>query len=102
MTHSADVALVRRVIAAERAAFDALFERYADRVHALAQRRVTPPESARVLTERMLERIFADLGEYRGSVSLDTWVLCVCKRVLAGHGTAPELRAHAWPVGVAS
>jgi DNA-directed RNA polymerase specialized sigma24 family protein len=102
VSHSEDLALVLRVVCAERPAFDALFERYADRVHALALRRVPEPAAARQLAERMLERMFEDIDQYRGDVSLDVWVLGVCKRVLAGPRAAPVARAHAWPAGAAS
>jgi DNA-directed RNA polymerase specialized sigma24 family protein len=102
VSHSEDLALVLRVVSAERPAFEALFERYADRVHALALRRAATPASARELAERMLERVFADIDQYRGDVSLDAWVLGVCKRVLAAPRAAPEARVHAWPAGAAS
>jgi DNA-directed RNA polymerase specialized sigma24 family protein len=102
VSHSEDLALARRVASAERPAFDALFERYADRVHALALRRTAEAASARRLAERMLERIFADIDQYRGDVSLDAWVLCVCKRVLAGPRPTPAERPHALPAGAAS
>jgi hypothetical protein len=83
VTQTADLALTKCVAAAERAAFDELFDRYAGRIQALAHRHAAGPESARVLTERMLERVFGDLKEYRGEVPLDSWVLSRCKRVLA-------------------
>jgi DNA-directed RNA polymerase specialized sigma24 family protein len=83
LIHTADLALARRVAAAERPAFDALFERYADRVHAFAHRRAAAPESGQELTEQMLERVFNDIGHYGGDVSLDEWVLGRCRRVLA-------------------
>jgi DNA-directed RNA polymerase specialized sigma24 family protein len=95
--HAGDLALARRVATAERTAFAALFERYADRVHALAFRRTTDEESARDLTERMLARVFGDIPRYRGEISLDWWVLGRCKRVLVDLRADSETRAHPWP-----
>jgi RNA polymerase sigma-70 factor (ECF subfamily) len=82
VTETEDLALARRVAAGERSAFDAFFDRYADRVHALACRRAAGLESARDLTERMLARVFGDIAQYRGDVALDGWVLVRCKRAL--------------------
>jgi RNA polymerase sigma-70 factor (ECF subfamily) len=82
VTETGDLALARRVAAGERSAFDALFDRYADRVHALACRRASGLESARDLTECMLARVFSDIGQYRGDVALDGWVLVRCRRAL--------------------
>jgi DNA-directed RNA polymerase specialized sigma24 family protein len=81
VNNTADMELARGVAAAERDAFDALFERYVDRVYALARRCATGPESACDLTGRMLEQVFSDIALYRGDVSLDSWVLGRCKRV---------------------
>jgi DNA-directed RNA polymerase specialized sigma24 family protein len=93
VAHNADLTLASRVAAAERRAFDALFERYADRIYALACRRAADPDSGRDLTERMLERVFSDLADYGGEVSLDHWVLGRCKRVLAGRRADSEPRS---------
>jgi DNA-directed RNA polymerase specialized sigma24 family protein len=92
---NADLKLVRQVAAGERDAFDVLFDRYADRVHLLAHRRVAGLDSARDLTERMLERVFSDLAHYQGDVSLDWWVLGRCKRVLVDSPTVSEPRTRA-------
>jgi hypothetical protein len=83
-SHSADLALTRRVTAGERAAFDALFDRYADRIYALASRRVEDLDAVRELTERMLERVFSEIAQYTGEVCLDWWVLGRCERALSG------------------
>jgi DNA-directed RNA polymerase specialized sigma24 family protein len=83
-SHSADLALTSRVAAGERAAFDALFDRYADRVYALANRRAEDLDAVQELTERMLERVFSQIAQYTGEISLDWWVLGRCERVLCG------------------
>jgi DNA-directed RNA polymerase specialized sigma24 family protein len=89
-----DLALARRVAAGERSAFDALFDRYADRVQALAHRHAAGLESARELTERMLARVFTDIARYQGDVSLDGWVLSRCKPVLASPSSDSQPREH--------
>jgi DNA-directed RNA polymerase specialized sigma24 family protein len=88
--HTSDLAIAKRVAAAERPAFEALFDRYAHRVYRLASRRATGPESARKLTERMLERMFGEIASYRGEISLDWWVLDRCGRVLKDLRTDSE------------
>lgn len=93
MTHIADLALAKRAAAGERAAFDALFDRYADRIHALARRRASGLESGRDLTEYMLERLFGDVAKYEGDISLDWWVLGQCARALADLRADPEPQA---------
>lgn len=83
VTHGEDLALVRRAVAGDRVAFDVLFDRYVDRIHSFALRRGEGIGSAQELTERILERVFGEIAEYQGAVSLDGWVLARCKRVLA-------------------
>lgn len=71
--HQADLALARRVLAAEPAAFASLFERYADRVFAHALRRTPGHFEAERVTEAVLERILEELPLYTGELSLDQW-----------------------------
>lgn len=87
-----DLALAQRA-QHDRRAFDALFDRYADRVHRLAVRRTETAGEAEALAARMLERIFVELDRYRGELSLDAWVLARCKRVMAGRRAAEPPRA---------
>lgn len=83
MEEKPDLAEVRRVLAGDRAAFDRLFDRYADRVYRLALRNAGDEQGARRLTQRMLDWVLRSLPAYRGGIPLDVWVLIQCKAVLA-------------------
>jgi RNA polymerase sigma-70 factor (ECF subfamily) len=96
MDEMPDLTQARRVLAGDRAAFDGLFDRYADRVYRLARRRASDEQEARRLTQQMLDRAFRNLSAYRGGMPLDVWVLVQCKAVLAGAvPSAPQPR-QAW------
>ncbi len=82
MRRADDLALVRGA-RADRAAFDRLFDRYADRVHQLCLRRATSEVPAEALTTRMLERVFSALADYDGGQPLDVWVLLRCRSALS-------------------
>lgn len=74
-----DLSMVRCAAAGERPAFDALFERYADRVFRFAAARARDAAEAERASEAALCRVFAELGRYTGAVELDAWVLArVC------------------------
>ena len=67
----------------------------AETVQALAKRRAIGLESSRELTERMLMRVFSNIADYGGDVSLDVWVLGQCGRVLASPSPDSRPREHA-------
>jgi DNA-directed RNA polymerase specialized sigma24 family protein len=96
MHEKPDLAEARRALAGDRAAFDGLFDRYADRVYRLAHRRSGDEREARELTRRMLERVFLDLPGYRGGVPLDAWVLARCKAALAAAAPSAARPRRAW------
>jgi DNA-directed RNA polymerase specialized sigma24 family protein len=85
-----DLELVRRAAGAERAAFDALFERFAARVHRFVARRAPDRHAAEALTQRALEAVFRDLAGYAGEELLDAWVL---RRVAAQLASGPRTAA---------
>lgn len=91
-----DLAIVRSA-EHDRAHFDGLFDRYADRVYRLALRRSTTIREAEALTSRMLTEVFGALGDFDGSVSLDAWVLSRCKAVLARHDARVNASAEPAP-----
>jgi DNA-directed RNA polymerase specialized sigma24 family protein len=96
MGETPDLAQARRALAGDRAAFDGLFDRYADRVYRLAHRHAGEEEQARELAERMLDRVFHDLPGYRGQLPLDAWVLVKCKAVLATAARSKPQPGQAW------
>jgi DNA-directed RNA polymerase specialized sigma24 family protein len=85
-----DALLARQVAAGERAAFDRFFERYADRIHALALRRGADRGAAETCTRQVLTRALAELPHFRGEIPLDAWMLRHA-RALVG----PPTPAHA-------
>jgi len=81
-----DLELARRASQADRDAFDAVFERFAGRVHRFVAARTPDPRTAEALTQRAMEAVFGDLGGYAGEESLDAWVL---RRLLAQLAATP-------------
>jgi RNA polymerase sigma-70 factor (ECF subfamily) len=75
MPFEKDLALARSAAGGERAAFDALFERYAERVYRFLLARSAGRSAAEEGTEKALLRVFAELPDYAGTGSLDAWVL---------------------------
>lgn len=92
-TSESDLALAERVCR-DRKAFDALFDRYADRVYALARSRTESDEQAEGLTGEMLEEVFGELASFRGESALDVWVVARCQSVLrAREASGRRMRA---------
>jgi DNA-directed RNA polymerase specialized sigma24 family protein len=96
MGETPDLVRTRQILAGDRAAFDGLFDRYADRVYRLAHRHAGDEGQARELAERMLERVFRNLPGYRGQMPLDAWVLVQCKAVLATAARSKPQPGQAW------
>jgi len=92
MPHPRDLDLVRRVLAADRAAFDRLYERVFPCVLAYAQRRLGPGVHALGTTEDSLEELIHALPQYDGGHSLDAFALEIVRR-LATNATARSARA---------
>jgi DNA-directed RNA polymerase specialized sigma24 family protein len=83
-----DLELAQRAARAERAAFDAVFERFAGRVHRFVALRTPDRRAAEALTRRALEAVFRDLARHAGEESLDAFVLRRVAAQLAA--TAPR------------
>jgi DNA-directed RNA polymerase specialized sigma24 family protein len=94
-----DLALVRRAAAGERAAFDTLFERYADKVFCYAAARARSSAEAERACEVALARVFGELHLYAGAVGLDAWVLdrvhraCAAQLAAAPAAATPRVAA---------
>ena len=80
MPHPSDLDLVRRVLAADRAAFDRLYERLFPCVLAYAQRRLGLGAHALGTTEDSLEELIHALPRYDGAHSLDAFALEIVRR----------------------
>jgi RNA polymerase sigma-70 factor, ECF subfamily len=80
-----DIALARRVIAGEEAAFDELFTNYFPRLYRFAMARLGGSEdAAEEVVQRTLIRGVARLHTYRGEAALLTWLCALCRREIAG------------------
>ena len=79
-----DVALARRVLAGDEAAFDEFFERYFQRLYRFALPRLDVNEdAAEDVVQRVLIRAIDKLGSYRGDAALLTWLCTLCRREIA-------------------
>jgi RNA polymerase sigma-70 factor (ECF subfamily) len=78
-----DVALARRVIAGDEAAFEEFFDRFFPRLFRFALPRLGGNEDdAEEIVQRVLIRAIARLGTYRGEAALFTWLCTLCRREL--------------------
>jgi RNA polymerase sigma-70 factor (ECF subfamily) len=82
-----DLALVRRVIAADEAAFDEFFADYFPRLYRFALARVGGnQDAAEEIVQRVLIQALDRLHTYRGEAALFTWLCTLCRReILAWH-----------------
>jgi RNA polymerase sigma-70 factor (ECF subfamily) len=79
-----DLALARRVLSGEDAAFEEFFDRYFPRLYRFALPRLGGHEDrAEDLVQRVLIRALAHLGSYRGEAALLTWLCVLCRREIA-------------------
>ena len=83
-----DVALARRVIAGDEAAFDEFFTAYFPRLYRFALARLGGNEDvSEEIVQRVLIRALDRLHTYKGEASLLTWLCTLCRREIAGwHG----------------
>lgn len=87
---SEDELLVRRCQENDERAFDALFHRHLDRVHALVRHYTGDAEEARDLTQEVFVRVFAHIRSFRGECAFTTWLhrvtvnVCLEQRRKAG------------------
>ena len=80
-----DLALVRRVIARDEAAFDELFAVYFPRLYRFALARLGGNEDAsEEVVQEVLIRAIDRLHTYRGEAALLTWLCAICRREI-GH-----------------
>ena len=91
----ADEELVERVCGGERAAFEALYERYFPRVYAFVARRVGNRADVEETVQEVFFGVFSSLGSFRREGAFAAWVLGVARRTVASrfkkkqHATVP-------------
>jgi DNA-directed RNA polymerase specialized sigma24 family protein len=83
MRHRADFERVARAVGGESAALAAVFDDTFDRVYSFVARRTPGRAATERATQRILERVFAELPRYDGGLPFSAWVLRFVKRELA-------------------
>ena len=88
-----DIALTRRVLAGDEAAFDEFFARYFPRLYRFALARLDNNEdAAEEIVQRVLIRALDRLHTYRGEAALLTWLCSLCRREIAARYEAESRR----------
>lgn len=79
-----DIALARRVLAGDEAAFNEFFDRYFPRLYRFALPRLGGNEdSAEEIVQRVLIRALERLHSYKGEAALLTWLCTLCRHEIA-------------------
>jgi RNA polymerase sigma-70 factor (ECF subfamily) len=94
-----DRQLVDRLLAGDRAAFDAFFNEYYPKLYRFVKRRLPrDPSTAEDIAQGTLCRALESLGSYRGEAALMTWLCTLCRREMSARwretrafADAPEL-----------
>ncbi len=92
--NSQDLELVRRIRAADPAAWPALLERYQDRLYAVSLRMVGDPDAAADLAQDAMVKIIQGLGGYDGRSKLSTWMIRIAMNTCLSHLRSQRLRRH--------
>jgi RNA polymerase sigma-70 factor (ECF subfamily) len=79
-----DLALARRVLAGDEAAFGEFFDRFFPRLYRFALVRLRHDgDAAEEIVQRVLIRALRGLHGYRGEAALLTWLCTLCRREIA-------------------
>ena len=81
VVHSMDAELVRRFKQGDARAFDAIMERYQDRVYTLCLRWLGEPQLAEEVAQDVFIALYRSLDRFRGDARLSTWIY----RVVLNH-----------------
>jgi DNA-directed RNA polymerase specialized sigma24 family protein len=84
MLMTTDTVLVQRASLGDPDAFAAIYDESFRCVWAFAVRRTGARDAAEALTERILARVFATLGEYAGDVPFAAWLHATAQEVARG------------------
>jgi RNA polymerase sigma-70 factor (ECF subfamily) len=72
--------LVKRMLAHDRAAFDAFFDSYFPRLYRFARTRLgEDPDVTKEIVHVTLSKAMRKLGSYRGEAALFTWLCAICR-----------------------
>ncbi|MCA9505913.1 MAG: RNA polymerase sigma factor [Myxococcales bacterium] len=78
-----DEALVDRVRAGDRAAFDELYRRYFKRIYGFLDRRLRNRADTEETTQEVFFNVFSSLDGYRGDAPFAAWIFGLTRRTLA-------------------
>jgi RNA polymerase sigma-70 factor (ECF subfamily) len=90
-----DLELIDRVLAGERDAFDAIYERYLPRVFGFVQKRLGNRADTEEAVQEVFFHVFSCLPSYRRESPFAAWVLGIARRTVANrfkrkrHPTVP-------------
>ena len=84
-TPAADVALLTRLKAGERAAFEELVETYQPVIFELAYRLLGDPEEARDVAQETFLKVYRHVGGFRGESGLKTWLYRIAVNQASNH-----------------
>ena len=89
-----DLAVARRILAGDEAAFRALFDRFFPRLYRFALARLDGDhEAARDIVQQTFCRATERLGSYRGEAALYTWFYQICRNALMDYYRFTSRRA---------
>jgi RNA polymerase sigma-70 factor (ECF subfamily) len=81
-----DRRLVKRVLAHDRAAFNAFFDGYFPRLYRFARTRLgDEPDTTKEIVQVTLTKAIRKLATYRGEAALFTWLCTICRNEIAEH-----------------
>jgi RNA polymerase sigma-70 factor (ECF subfamily) len=82
---AADAALLARLRAGERAAFEELVSAYQPLVYELAYRLLGDPEEARDVAQETFLKVYRHVGGFRGDSGLKTWLYRIAVNQASNH-----------------
>jgi RNA polymerase sigma-70 factor (ECF subfamily) len=82
---SEDRALVRRLCAAEEAAYEELLHRFEHPIYNLVCRLTDHPEDGADVTQEVFLKVFRGIGSFRGRSSLKTWIYRIAVNEARNH-----------------
>lgn len=80
-----DRALVRRLCAAEEAAYEELLQRFEHPIYNLVCRLTDHPEDGADVTQEVFLKVFRGIGSFRGRSSLKTWIYRIAVNEARNH-----------------
>lgn len=81
MSQASDQELMLAVKAGDRAAFEALYGRYRDRLHAFLVRYTGDPATAQDLFQETFLRVFRDRARYQPRAAFATWLFTIARNL---------------------